>query len=75
MQLPTAGHDDRTDYIELAWLDQHFYFQMWGNDNAPHALGMLASSINGGQATGQVSATVSGDEIELTYLGLPGANG
>jgi hypothetical protein len=63
------------DYIELAWLEQHFYFQMWGSDNAAHALSMLASAINGGQATGQVSATATGDQIELTYLGLPGANG
>ncbi len=69
------GTMTQEDYIELAWLDQHFYFQMWGDDNAAHALGELASAINGGQAAGQVSATASGDEIELTYLGLPGANG
>ena len=69
------GTCTQDDYIELAWLDQHYNFQMWGQDNIPHALGMLADAITAGQASGFVTAVAEGNQIELTYLGLPGTNG
>jgi hypothetical protein len=67
---PTAG-----DYIELAWLDQHFNYRLTKSDTLATALNQLASAITGNQATSQVAATANGNQITLTYLGAPGANG
>jgi len=67
---PTAG-----DYIELAWLDQHFNYQVTSSDTLATAINSLAYAITAGQATGMVTATASGSQITLTYLGAPGSNG
>jgi hypothetical protein len=63
------------DYIELAWLDQHFNYQILGSDSLASAAGALAAVITANQGTSNVSAAVAGTRITLTYHGGPGANG
>jgi len=73
MQLqgaPTVG-----DYIQLAWLDQHFYYVITTGDTLASAASNLAANITAGQLNGQVSAVASGTLITLTYLGQSGSNG
>ncbi len=67
---PTAG-----DYIELAWLDQHFNYLLTGGDSLASAASALAAAITANQAAGAVSATASGTHIVLTYHGAAGSNG
>jgi hypothetical protein len=67
---PTAG-----DYIELAWLDQHFNYQLTSSDTLATAINSLAFAITVNQAVGLVTATANGSQITLTYLGAPGLNG
>ena len=67
---PTAG-----DYIELAWLDQHFNYRLTGSDTMESAANALAAAITANQVAGAVSATASGTHIVLTYHGAPGSNG
>ena len=67
---PTAG-----DYIELAWLDQHFNYLVTGGDTLESAVGNLAATITSFQSTGRVSAVAGGAQITLTYHGAAGANG
>ena len=66
----TAG-----DYIELAWLDQHFNYRLTGGDTMESAVSALAAAITANQATGAVSATAGGTQIVLTYHNAPGSNG
>jgi hypothetical protein len=63
------------DYIQLAWLEQHFYYQVSGSDTLASALNNLAYAINQGTSTGNVTAAASGNQITLTYNGSPGTNG
>ena len=70
-----AGSVTSADYIELAWLDQHFNYQLTTGDTLSSAVAALAAIIAANQATGLVSATASGTTITLTYLGMPGSNG
>ena len=67
---PTAG-----DYVELAWLDQHFNYFVTGTDTLATAVRSLASVITANQATCGVTASANGSQITLTYAGMPGANG
>ncbi len=67
---PTAG-----DYIELAWLDQHYNYRLTGTDTLESAVYALASVITANQTVGAVSATASGTRVVLTYHGAPGSNG
>jgi len=67
---PTPG-----DYIELAWLDQHFNYQISGGDTLERAAAALAGIITANQAAGAVGAVASGAQITLTYNGAPGSNG
>jgi len=66
----TAG-----DYVELAWLDQHFNYLMTGSDTLASAMRALATAITASQATSGVTAAANGAQITLTYLGMPGTNG
>jgi hypothetical protein len=66
---PTAG-----DYVELAWLDQHFNHQLSTGDTIAGALSSLANAINGAQGAG-ATATASASQITLTYTGANGTNG
>jgi hypothetical protein len=67
---PTSG-----DYIELAWLDQHFNYMIMGGDTLASAAQSLATIITANQTAGLVSAMASGPRITLTYHGAPGSNG
>jgi len=67
---PTNG-----DYIELAWLDQHFNYMVSGGDTLATAAQSLAAIITANQTTGLVAAAASGARITLTYQGGPGSNG
>jgi hypothetical protein len=66
----TAG-----DYIELAWVDQQFNYQVTSSDTLATAINSLAYAITVNQAAGLVTATANGSQITLTYLGAPGSNG
>jgi len=68
--LPTSG-----DYIELAWLDQHFNYRLTGSDTLETAIYCLAEAITSNQAAGGVTAAARGTIIELTYHGSAGSNG
>ncbi|MCU1237450.1 MAG: hypothetical protein JWP63_5417, partial [Candidatus Solibacter sp.] len=74
-RLTLTGTPGVGDYIELAWLDQHFNYRITGGDTLQSAVGALAGAITANQSTGLVSAAASGAEITLTYLGLSGTNG
>jgi hypothetical protein len=63
------------DYIELAWLDQHFNYRLTGSDTMESAVSALAAVITANQATSAVSATANGPQIMLTYHNAPGSNG
>jgi len=67
---PTVG-----DYIELAWLDQHFNYRLTGSDTLESAIGALATAITANQDSGSVSAQANGTHIVLTYHGALGSNG
>ena len=64
------------DYIELAWLDQHFNYRLTSDDTLETATYWLAEAITLNQATGGVSATASGthDRPDLPWL-RSGSNG
>ena len=74
-QFQLQGTPGPGDYIELAWLDQHFNYRITGGDSLGSAVGALAAIITANQSTGGVTATASGSQITLTYLGMAGANG
>jgi hypothetical protein len=61
------------DYIELAWLSEHFTYYMYGGDTAENAVLALANAING--AGGSMSASAEGNRITLTWSAAAGANG
>jgi hypothetical protein len=67
---PTTG-----DYIELAWLDQHFNYRLVGGDTLESAVSQLATAITANESTGAVSAVANGTQVVLTYHGAPGSNG
>jgi hypothetical protein len=66
----TAG-----DYIELAWLDQHYNYVIQPGDTAEMAVTALAVAINADTETNGAEASATGGTITLTYRGAPGANG
>jgi hypothetical protein len=61
------------DYIELAWLDQHFNYLLTGNDTPESAATALCRAINQ-FGDGAVSASASGPTITLAYTASAGAN-
>ena len=63
------------DYIELAWLDQHFNYRITGSDTLESAVAALAGIISANQETAGVRASASGTQITLTYFGMGGTNG
>src|SRR4051812_35447231 len=63
------------DYIELAWLDQHYNYRITGTDTLESAAAALAGIITANQQTGGVIGLASGPAITLTYLDMPGTNG
>src|SRR5436190_703286 len=67
---PTPG-----DYVELAWLDQHFNYQIAGGDTLASAAQALAAIITANQATSGLNASATGARITLTYRAAAGTNG
>ena len=65
---PTAG-----DYIELAWLGEHYNYQLSSSDTLVSAIAALATIISG--ASPSVSATADGPRITLLYDSAAGTNG
>ena len=62
------------DYIELAWDEEHYTYQLYGVDTLESAAAALANSINTFSKTMQ--AVASGTAITLTLVsGNPGTNG
>lgn len=74
-QFSLQGSTTAGDYIELAWMDQHFNYLVTSSDTLQTAAAALASIITANQTTGLMAATSQGTTITLTYLGMPGANG
>ncbi len=64
----TAG-----DYVELAWLSEHFTYQMYGGDTVENAVLALANAINAAQGT--MTASAVGNRITLYWSAEAGANG
>ncbi len=75
VQFELQGAITAGDFIELAWLDQHFNYQVTAADTLATAANNLAFAITSNQSTGMVTAAASGAAITLTYLGAPGSNG
>jgi hypothetical protein len=74
-QFQLQGTPTNKDYVELAWLDQHYNYQLGHQDTLSTAATALAGIITENQQTGLVSATADGATITLTYLGVSGSNG
>lgn len=64
----TAG-----DYVELAWLSDHYTYQMSGGDTPENAVLALANTINA--AGGAMSASAEENRITLSWKSEDGANG
>ena len=65
----TAG-----DFIELAWLDQHFHYELTASDTLGSAAAALARTIDGFAPSSGVNATAEGAQITLSYAGSAGTN-
>ncbi len=65
---PTAG-----DYVEVAWLSEHYTYQIAGTDTLTVAVLALANAINASSTT--VSASPSGAQLTLTSVSATGVNG
>ena len=65
----TAG-----DYIELAWLDQHYNYRLTAGDTLATAAAALAAAITGFAGTSGVSAVAAGARITLSYAAAVGTN-
>ena len=74
-QFQLQGSPTTGDYIELAWLDQRYNYQLLSGDTLIGAAAALAGIITTNQQAGLVSATADGTTINLTYLGVSGSNG
>jgi hypothetical protein len=73
VEFTLAGLPTSEDYIELAWLDQHFNYHLLGIDTLETAASGLADAING-FGDGSVTAAANGATITLTYAAAAGAN-
>lgn len=76
--LALQGTITSGDVIQLAWLEQHFFYQVSSSDTLSSAINSLAFAINQGPASPTpmlVTAVANGSQITLTYIGSPGTNG
>ena len=64
---PSAG-----DYVELAWLSEHYNYQVAPGDTLAMAAAALADIISRNSTT--VAASASGNRITLTYNSSAGGN-
>jgi hypothetical protein len=60
------------DYIELAWLSEHYTIQLFGGQTLEDGATLMADAINGSSPT--VSAVVNGKTVRITWKSA-GANG
>jgi hypothetical protein len=67
------GAPSANDYVELAWLDEHYTYKLYGTDTLTSAVAVLVDAINHTSQT--VTATCEGARITLTYVTAAGANG
>src|SRR5262249_55224433 len=58
----TAG-----DYLEVAWLSEHYYYQMTEGDSLASAVHALANTINALSPT--MAASFNDTQLTITYLG------
>ncbi len=69
-----TGKPSDTDYVELAWDQEHYTYQLYGTDTLESAAAALATSINTFSKT--LQAVANGIAITLTAAnGGTGANG
>jgi hypothetical protein len=68
------GTPTGTDYVELAWNQEHYTYQLYGADTLASAASALADSINKFSQTMQAEATASSITLTLASSSL-GANG
>src|SRR2546423_4025479 len=61
------GDPTANDYVEVAWLSEHYTYQLSGTDTLATAAAALMTAINDFSPT--VAASSSGEQITLTYLG------
>ena len=61
------GSPTANDYVEVAWLSEHYTYQLTGSDTLATAVQALASAIHSLSPT--VDASSSGADLTLTYLG------
>jgi hypothetical protein len=74
LQFELQGTLTTGDYIELAWLDQHFNYQIAAGDTLASAAAALAAVITSFASSSLVSATASGAVITLSYAASAGTN-
>ena len=73
VQFTLQGVAAAGDYIELAWLDQHYNHCLVGGDTLESAASALAGAINQ-FGDGSVTAAASGVQITLSYTAEAGEN-
>jgi hypothetical protein len=60
------------DYVEIAWLDEHYTYQIVSGDTLASAVQVIANAINANVASGgspTMSAAATGAQLTITYLG------
>jgi hypothetical protein len=65
---PTDG-----DYVEVAWLSEHYYYRLTGADSLASAVHALANTINALSPT--MAADFDDTQLTITYLGQSGTPG
>jgi len=68
------GTPTSTDYVELAWDQEHYTYQLYGSDTLESAAAALANSINTFSQTMKASANGSAITLQLSNSST-GANG
>jgi hypothetical protein len=67
------GTPTTNDYVELAWLDEHYTYRLYGTDTLASAAQALVDGINKYSQT--MTATCAGTQIHLRYATAAGASG
>src|SRR5437016_9179761 len=66
------GTPTTDDYVELAWLDEHYTYRLYGTDTLETAAQALVDSVNG--FSNNMTASRVGTRITLRTLASDGAN-
>src|SRR5258706_9325542 len=67
------GSPAAEDYIEIAWLSEHYYYQLNAADSLASAVHALANTINALSPT--MAASYNDTQLTITYLGESGTPG